>query len=275
MAILTARPVGGENSIEAAAFVLGFSREFSSAEIQQLLSLQSLFISDFPNFQALNAVTVDVQGNGTAAGISVEVKGVLLQRLLENGRPCWTLRFSDTNIVVSCLTYSRWDSVWSSAREYLRRAVDFIGASDNPLKMLSLQIVDKFVYDARPTAYDVCDVFNLASPYLTAGIGKAGDLWHVNQGWFETPSETFGQQSKHLNVLNITSTNAAGPLEAVVDHVGQLAFEESGIFKTTLEGKLSESSYTQIDEVFNMLHGENKRILKEILSAEKLKQIGL
>ncbi len=273
MTKLSARPVGAGNSIEAAAFVLGFSRPFTAVEIQAMQSLQQVFLKEFPHFQALNSVTVDVKEAGAGAGITLAVNGVLLQKQSAKGAVLWSLQIADNTIVVSCMEYSRWEAVWDIAKDYLLRAANHLAAPDNAVNMVSLQVVDKFLYDSAVNEYELDDVFNVESPYLTRQVKKAGPLWHVNQGWFEIV-DLSDQSVRNLNVVNITSANVGPSLQSSVDHLGQF-FLGSGGIPHSADGKLTPGGVDVIAKVFAILHVKNKTVLREVLSSNKIKEIGL
>ncbi|WP_175627086.1 MULTISPECIES: TIGR04255 family protein [Oxalobacteraceae] len=274
---LSARPVGDANSIEAAAFVLGFRREFNAGEIQKFQSLKETFKDDLPSFEMMSGFSIGVQAGDVPPAISMAVNGILLQNFLPNGKPSWALRVFQNNIVVSCFAYDHWADVWAKAKDILRRTVQVIYNSDNPISMLSLQMVDKFVYDSEPEKYDINDIFNSESTYLTKHVVEAGALWHVNQGWF-ADIKMFDSDLKHLNVLNVMSSKIPpnGTLEGIVDHLSQIVFDEKSLNSlNTQDNVFADPVLTRIEEVFSVFHEGNKTVLQGVLSKQKLEKIGL
>ena len=199
------KPISEKHAIEVASFIVVFERPFEANIIGSLSGLHERLKADYPNFNLTNTVEVRVDGDNVSQQITAN--GCLLQSLLPDGRPSWTLRVEGSAIVVSCTDYKRWGDISTKALGHIKAAMAFVNNDTNAVSNLIHQIVDRFVTDGKDE-YSIDQVFSAQSPYLTEQALKAGKLWHVYQGWFEEKKEFDG---KLLNVLNLsTAENPVG-----------------------------------------------------------------
>ena len=207
---------------------------------------------------------VSVTGGEVSQKIGV-TSGGLLQNLLPDGRPSWTLRVEGNTIVVSCTDYKRWDDISAKALGHIKAAIAFVNNDTNAVSSLIHQIVDRFV-TANKDEYNIGQVFNTQSPYLTGQALKAGNFWHVFQGWFEDRQVFSG---KLLNVLNLSTADnpASITITTTIDHAAHLRFSSPKAI-----GEF-DNEFTR--KAFDELHECNKSIIKQLLTSDQLKAIGL
>lgn len=258
------KPISEKHAIDVASFIVVFERPFESNVIDSLPGLYERLKTDYPNFAPTNSFGVRIDGDNVSQQV-VKVSGCLLQNLLPDGRPSWMLRLEGNTIAVSCTKYERWEDISSKALDHIRAAIAFVNSDGNAVSSLIYQIVDRFV-TANKEDYDINQVFNSQSPYLTGQALKAGKFWHVFQGWFDEKQEFGG---KLLNVLNLsTSENPANiTITTTIDHTAHLRFDPSKAIEE-LDDKF-------IRQAFDELHESNKSIIKQLLTQEQLKTIGL
>lgn len=257
------KPISEKHAIDVASFIVVFERPFEANIIDSLSGLHERLKADYPNFNATSTVEVRVDGNNVSQ--QVKVNGCLLQSLLPDGRPIWTLRVEGNAIVVSCTKYERWKDISSKALDHIKAAIAFVNNDSNAVASLIHQIVDRFV-TANKDEYDISQVFNTQSPYLTGQALKSGKFWHVFQGWFDDKQEFGG---KLLNVLNLsTSENPANiTITTSIDHAAHLRFESPKALE-----KLDDQF---IRKAFDELHECNKSIIRQLLTNDQLQTIGL
>ncbi|MBR8366921.1 TIGR04255 family protein [Burkholderia sp. AU19243] len=275
-----AKPIRQHNAIEAMAFVLTFSRAFDAAEVTRLATLRETLRSDLPRFETTQGIAFHIgMPNITQQATP---SGVLLQRFKEDGTPAWVVRATDQNVVVNCLDYDSWQKVWPQAKRFMTEVVRQIASETNPLSQITLQVIDKFIYETDPEPYLIGDVFNPDSQFLPANTLAVGPLWHVYQGWFvltmndgEGPAaEAQFANRQLLNVLNLSSANIDGRLTASIDHLAQVTFKDN------LPKALSSASDEENEEFLQvafkgLLQPNNKVLMRNVLSREQLIAIGL
>jgi uncharacterized protein (TIGR04255 family) len=270
-----ARPIAETNAIEATAFVLVFSREFEVKEVEALLSLEHSLKTILPSFTKTSSLTLNVVDNAPAEQTQ-QLSGVLLQSFQVNGKPDWALRASDNMIVVNCLKYDNWENVWPKACQLMLRAAQCVDSDTNSIAHAAFQVIDKFVYDEKPTPYFIKDVFNQESEFLTPQIKNAGELWHIFQGWFEGGATRDTKVDEVLHILKLASSMNNEKLVAQIDHTLQKNFKNKIVNVKELLGlKTPEYGSIFANQLFKDLHDKNVLILRNVLAMEQQIAIGL
>lgn len=269
-----ARPIAATNAIEATAFVLVFAREFEECEVEALLSLEQSLKDSLPSFLKTNAVTLNVTDNAPAEH-SQKLSGVLLQKFQGNGKPEWALRASENRIIVNCLKYDNWDNVWPKARQFLLRAAQCVASDTNGVLQAIFQVIDKFIYDERPATYSIGDVFNPDSEFLTPRVKKAGEMWHIFQGWFEQNGFKADEIDAILHVAKLSSSNISEKLIATIDHTIQANFIKPLGVSNFIGVGITENGSEFANTLFKELHDKNVKMLRDVLSHEQQIAIGL
>lgn len=256
-------PVSGKHAIEVAAFVAVFQQTFHARAIEALSSLQVTLGNDFPSFQTTNTLELRVEEGVQTAPIVGSASGVLLQNLQSDGKLRWALRAEGNAIVVQCFDYDRWVSTSNDALRFLQTAINLVVDAENPLTVAALQTVDRFIA-ANGNSYDIGNVFNKRSPFLSKHSLTAGPLWHVYQGWFENESEP---TSCFLNVLNLSTNNTPSGLVTTIDHNVQ--------FQSQVISAENSVDANWLRSTFNALHQKNKFVIEHLLNAKQKRAIKL
>lgn len=258
------KPISEKHAIDVASFIVVFERPFETNIIDSLPGLHERLKADYPTFNLTKTMEVNVTGSEISQKVGL-ASGGLMQNLQPDGRPIWTLRVEGNMIVVSCTDYKRWEDISSKALNHIKAAIAFVKTDSNAVSSLIHQIVDRFV-TANKDEYNINQVFNTQSPYLTGQAIKAGKLWHVFQGWFEDRQEFGG---KLLNVLNLSTAESPAniTITTTIDHAAHLRFSSPKA--------LEELDDKFIRKAFDELHECNKSIIRQLLTNGQLKTIGL
>lgn len=257
------RPISGKHAIEVAAFVLAFERPFSRSTIDALMTLKDSMASDYPVYSASNVVKVHLEDN-IVKNPSNSICGVFLQKLTPEGRPSWSLRADVKSIIVSCHEYSTWETTSPKALEDLHAAASVAVDDRNPLDVIALQVVDRFVGSTR-NSYKLNQVFNTKSKFLPKQTTQSGPLWHVHQGWFQDAEEF---KAQHLNVLNLSTNETPAGIITTIDHTARLHMRP-------VQPAIEATNKTFIKSAFDTLHICNKNIVKELLNKKQCRAIDL
>lgn len=260
---MNATPINSANAIDAVAFVIFFNRPFTEKEEAKLLVLKEKFKNELPDFSRTTKVLVKHEA-GKVSEHLVSESGIKLQRFEPSGKIGWILNIIENKIVVTCQSYDRWDNVWELTDKYIRAALEQLELSSLTVQACVLQYVDRFT--EKSGMYNILDVFDKKTIYLTSSASGAGKLWHVHQGWFD--ELTSGE--KILNVLNLGTNEENGRIITTIDHSLQLQF--------TPKAKAAKKFFDNKEEYkksFALLHENNKKVIKSLLNPKQRKAIGL
>ena len=262
------RPVKPEHSIKEVVFVLKLSKQLSVESLQVLKQLEDSIKSELPIMEPQEATSFVVKPGNQISVQPPRLASLAFKNSTENnGQFDWMLRAESDFIAVNCLNYTRWKEVWPKARNYLSLASNKLASTENPIVSIALQYLDQFIYEEKKE-FKTSIVFNDDSDFLSGIVSKAGPLWHTYQGWFGNKNE-----QPILHSLNITAAMAGKEHHTTIDHRGTIQFKNKTTNHKTLFNEIKNK--TAADHYFDLLHEENKQILKDLLNKERIKDIKL
>ncbi len=260
---MSATPINSANAIDAAAFVVFFNRPFTEKEEAKLLALKETFKDELPDFSRTTKVTSKHEA-GKPPEHLVKESGLKLQKFEPSGKIGWVVNVIENQIVVTCQSYDRWNKVWAKADLYIQAALKHLDLSSLSVQACVLQFVDRFT--EKSTTYNIHEVFDKKTAYLTSKATIADKLWHVHQGWFDEKST----DEKILNVLNLGTNKDNGKIVTTIDHSLELQF----ISKPKIAKKFFDAK-KEYAKAFLFLHKNNKNVVKSLLNQKQRKAIGL
>jgi len=258
---MTATPINSANAIDAAAFVVLFNRPFTEKEETKLLVLKEIFKDELPDFSRTTKVTFKHEA-GKPPEHLVKESGLKLQKFEPSGKIGWVVNVIENQIVVTCQSYDRWNKVWGQADKYIQAALKHLDLNSLSVQACVLQYVDRFT-EKSTLAYDVNEVFDKKTAYLTSKANSVGKLWHVHQGWFDEKSA----DEKILNVLNLGTNEDSGKIITTIDHSLQLQFLKPKPAKKFFDAK------KEYAKAFLFLHESNKNVIKSLLNQKQRKAL--
>lgn len=266
------KPLKPQNAIESATFVVAFAQGLAKPTLDRIQnSLRALHV-ELPG-EGKGVAPIQF-GNPSANSIGIEVMEVSRFFANPNGTPQWSVQAIGNLVQVQCFEYTSFPEVWGRARKYLLCALEGV-EPDILVNEVGFQVVDKFEYPAGSdwSDYQMEELFNNKSKYLTENSWGSGNLWHVFQGWFESYDE--GRVLHQLNISN-TVTLANQQLCAVIDHRGALRgktdterFDFKPLLNSIGEGRI------ELDNIIGYLHKRNRDVIEDLLNPNKLKSIGI
>lgn len=281
MTIAISKPLREKNAIESAAFAIVCRETFSAVALAAAQRAFEAFGDELPGLEPIHAKVFNFnQATGVNADPTQYAIGVSRFHSHPDGTHSWRVNIQANAIVVTCFDYSEWEEVWPRARKYLATVCGVMEAP-NEIIEIGFQVIDKFVYETKVDegAYSIHEVFKENCQYLTAKASASGLLWHVYQGWFQAAQGFSSAIAKTLHQLNLSSTEEAlvdkQRLATIVDHRASIRFMPNSMSLQALIREEDGNPISALDMAFNQLRDQNKEIITELLTAEKLESIGI
>lgn len=261
-------PIRTPNAIDQAVFVVKLSEKIGETHLEALRPLEET-LEDFTDFREVKVQGVMLTPNGVATHENRVIGGECntpahsQEHLMNNERSDWVLRIIEDSIQINCLNYTSWKQSIDYVNELLVNIFKCLPLDEIMITGINFQVNDSFVVQDSLEDTDYSQLFN-HSKYLTENTWDAGMLWHVNSGWFDSTDN-----DKTLNVLNISTRKDVSEsvnLMVTVEHLQQYTMD-AWIPINANEG------FPGI--IFNQLHENNKTVVKELLTCNIKKQIGL
>lgn len=267
------RPVKPDHSINEVVFVLHFSKPLSDKDFETLAQLEDFFKDDLPKMELQEGAGFKVNTkDGSMEPLPSKKISLSFKHKNEKNEFDWALRAEANFIAVNCLDYDDgWKEIWPKVHHYLNYATKNLINPELSVESMALQYIDRFIYDGQIDCYETSTIFNEESEYLNKKITKVGPFWHIHQGWFDAIK---GLPVRLLNILNITAAMADKEHHTTIDHSATVQFmnkitNHKTLFEDTINGM------TGIDYHFNLLHDNNKQILRDLLNDERIDDIKL
>jgi uncharacterized protein (TIGR04255 family) len=255
-------PLNKKHAIESVSFILAYEKPFPQSLSSSLTALQDLLKDDLPIFQALNVIEFKYDPDNPVAPSLGKEAGVFLQSTDDKGKQIWGVRVEANHLIVSTFQYESWASVSNHAFKLIKIVGNLLIDQENPLTIIGFQVVDKFISPAS-VDYNINDVFNTKSEFLTKHTLTAGKLWHVFQGWFD---EAVSNPGNLLNVLNIATNDTVDGIVTTIDHNVQI------------QGRIASREVINdqwLRDSFDELHNKNKNVLAKTINAQQKRAIKL
>jgi uncharacterized protein (TIGR04255 family) len=268
------RPFTPNHSIHEVAFVINFEKPLSESILKKLKEVGNQFSEELPKVEEQQAMGFSFSSeNKKVEPAPSKFAALAFKKIDGKGDLKWALRAEANFLAVNCLDYSGgWSEVWPKVKRYLSAMIPVVVSTENPVITLTLQYIDKFIYEGTPDSYQSSTIFDTNSKYLSEQVTKSGPYWHLHQGWFIELSVV--PQSRFLNRLNLTAAMADQEHLTTIDHSVIVQFKNSlSNAKSLFEREIGDE--LAIDYYYNKLHIENKSVLKLLLNEERIKEIKL
>lgn len=232
-------------------------------ENKAMAGIGEVLKEDLPNINELKRFSLNIDTTTQQQSGEFEASGLSLKRFLPDGTLGWELQIMHDTVVATCRAYISWTTEKETAIKYLKAVLHVLERSDNIINGVTLQITDRFI-EPNIASYDIGEVFNKKSSYLTGNVLEQGPLWHIFQGWFDGNVV----DERCLNILNI-STNSTQEHVSIIEHSIQYQISEPQQVSTY------NHEVDKLSTIFDDLHEKNKTVIKELLCEKQLKTIGL
>lgn len=256
-------PKNGDHAIVEAVFGLAFSRPFTPAEIDRIISRRELWRDELPKMARTSQFDIIV-GEGPVTIPPPGGGGVTFERVNPDGTLNWRLRVDQSVILVNCLEYTRWSDVWPRAKRYFEEVCRAADATDLRLTSLLLQYVDVFGWDGDPEDYDASMLVDASTGFVPSSVLKRGSFWHLHQGWFDQVPAGRRLERVHIDAVHDENDRPIVKIDSFL----QLSMTEQRNVVTYFDDATLET-------IFSELHLRGKQLFREIIRDEVCQEIGL
>ena len=267
------RPVKPDHSINEVVFVLHFSKPLSEEDLEALTQLEDQLKDELPKMEDKKGTGFSFSSDSQQIeALPSRLMAIAFKRMNDKNEFDWALRAEGNFIAVNCLNYGNgWKEVWPKAKDYLNQAAQKLINTELSVESLALQYIDRFIYEGQIDCYKASTIFDEESEYLNKKVTNVGPYWHIHQGWFDTIKEL---PVRILNILNITAAVADKEHHTTIDHSATIQFRKKITnYKTLFEDTMKGT--TTIDYFFDLLHEENKQVLRDLLNSDRINEIKL
>jgi uncharacterized protein (TIGR04255 family) len=255
------RPAGGKHAIEEVVFEINLATE-PPLQVQKYESILSdLLKDDLPKFENKILTGIHVTDD-TVRKEEPELTGFALHSFKKDGSVQFRLHSmkgppeGQSWVAINILEYSRWNKIKPKALRWLEAILEV--QEDLVANGITLNYIDRFYWDSEDP-FPADDVFQFKeSNYVPTALQDNQIGWssrlsfaHKEDGFTQT--DTVAVAHEFNQVHNFSRATVSMPLRVV--------FNEA----RTYAELFSEGS---VNELFDKLHNDNKRILADILKPE-------
>ena len=271
-------PFHENHSIQEAQVNLIFPNQFTRNAIEAAQSFTKAALSvDFPQASEIRggSLRIDITNppqETPPTSVTSGLVGFQFSRIQRNGQPARILSLSNNVLSVSFMDYEGWPSVQQDIEKYLTPSMARLPLTDNPVIAYGLRFIDRYNYLGDAADADAKQLFRNGNPYTAPQVFEAGSTWHSNTGWFDTRIGRSGDRILHN--VNIASRPLDMTSAVTVEHNATVQLESprhssDALFSPAQEGQLD------LLKTLELLHDQNKDVLRGALVPEMLRKIGL
>jgi len=258
-------PIGERHAIQNVTFTLMFDEAFTETDIGRISQGASSWISFLPKEERAQFVQMVFGEPPTGVTPPPPPVGIRYSRMNPDGTNDWLLSFNENQVSIQCFTYTRWDTVWGSAKSVLHDALKVISNGNRNLLHMNLQIIDVFEWTGNPADMSADKLFQTNGDFFPRTVDDFGSYWHLHNGYFqEIKFLSKGPLSKArtLNRIHVDAHTQNDRNLVIIDH----ALRTDTPLPTSAVADISETDY--LDVVFSKLHTLNKLALAGLLTDE-------
>jgi uncharacterized protein (TIGR04255 family) len=274
-------PLHDAHAIEQVVFAIQFQNTIDDAVFKEICDDLDLVTGDLPKKVPLdspNLMGPNLLGQnftftiGSAPSPIPSVHfGMIHQIVQPDGTVGIEFRVDRISIVFRTTRYTRWAETWSRARKYYDVVLPKYVAKSR-VAGISLNYVDKFVWNGAPADCRPSLLLAANSKYLCPHVYESPDLWHSHTGAF-TRIDKQTKRLLNVNVDYLDEQRGAAPRRTIVigtvlsDLMNQPEFEPLDISET--------DAISFFDLRMQQLHDYGKTVFANIINDPMSKRIAL
>ena len=267
-------PFNEKNSIQEAQINLLFVGQFDQQSIESTRDYAQAELSEaLPHMSEVRGGSLQINMSNPGPPVplrtmSSDLVGFQLSAVQRNAQPSRVLRLANNSLSLSIMDYESWPTTRKVVSEFLEPVLSSLGLPENPVIAFGLRFIDRYTFSGRPDDARAGLLFIQKNPYITPYTFESGSAWHCNTGWFD-----FSLRDRVLHNLNVASNLVDLSSTVTIDHSATMNLA-SPLNSTTALFHPQNDSLGFIN-VLDILHKENKDILRKALLPEMLDKIGL
>lgn len=253
------------HSLSVVTVALVFREELGREELKKLLRLDEVMSDQFTKGEVKHSLNFTLN-DGASHASEPKFAGWRLDMPSPNEPELidWQLEIEPSRCAVRTFAYDGWESFISRATSVLRELFERTGLNEIAFNELGVQFVDRFHWNLAAEEYSLAKFFNPESSLFSESIRKRNTpLWHLFQGW----KEDIGERSYIENINLSTNQQPGMPHRTEIVHIVRCVSGRDG------EGDRFDPEV--IRELSDYAHGQNKKLLNDILSEQAITRIDL
>jgi uncharacterized protein (TIGR04255 family) len=268
-------PVHSAHSIEQVILAFATSHPLNDEQMLEMRNVSEAFKEALPGHKEIQTLSFPFQ-IGAAAPLQSAAAPVNNGRVFSLSAPDGTvekeLRIDRTSVSFIVRRYTRWAAVWEDASRYFSVLAPIYAAAPQGIKAVSLNIVDKFVWQGDISEAAPDQLLSPESKYLSPHIFKTSELWHSHTGVF-IHADSHTKRLLNVNVDCLDEDDSGAPRRVIAitmvlnDMLNEPSYDASGWTQ--------ESVFTQVESHFEQLHACNKDVLSGLINDKMAKRIAL
>jgi uncharacterized protein (TIGR04255 family) len=266
-------PFAGDHAIQNAILVFEWGSDqlgtgLNAEQMKQVAEVaRATLQSEFRKIEEMKFVSLQVNSDFISQSQQSELGGVRLVKLGSLGTSeARSVTIARDNCAIQFSEYTRWAQIKADFDRYMNAIVPAVCAF-TPIKAIALQVTDVFTWKANPDDLILAEVFAQGSRWLPPHVFELKGLWHAHHGFFVEGTESSGfSQLDNVNISR-ASSEVGDVLQILMSH------------RATLASPCWDKSYDPAahigSKILEKLHGDNKSILKEVLTEQVLSKISI
>ena len=185
---MTWRPLHSQHAIERVRLIVQFNEQVPEKVVRRmsdaLIALRHDIRMVGPTpVQGFGFSMVQAEG-GVIAQLQPGTGGWQFTRNASNNAPLEAVVFAGGSLTYETTEYQRWDAFKRRTKKILDEVLQ-IACQSVDFQSVSIEYIDRFMFDGNATEARVEALLIGASPMLHADAVSGKHLWHLHRGWFE------------------------------------------------------------------------------------------
>ncbi|MFO1210541.1 MAG: TIGR04255 family protein [Amaricoccus sp.] len=262
---VTWEPFTAQHAIERVRIVLHFTQAIQPKQVSSLAALVEAKRAELelgPQ-TSTNTNVVELDASTGEARISKQPSGWSFSKTTSEGAPVEAVLLNPQFLLYEAATYDHWEDFWpryNAITSDLRARIQ----SDINVRAVALEYLDRFRFEGDIGAAEPgLLVRDPIVGSLPDSVRSGRELWHVHRGWFEGE-----EPRRYLVNQNFDAQSVQDPEGAEVRSIALATKVE----RQSATGDLDISS---LPDDIDIMHTLSKRVVRETLSDDMCKRVGL
>jgi uncharacterized protein (TIGR04255 family) len=266
-------PIHAAHAIEQVVFVVQFDTALDDhARFSEIRIAAMEFKSgeDLPGEVPIQEFSIAVKHPDSAVPPPLP-SSFVLRSVARDGMTEQELMVERASLTFKTSLYSHWGTAWAQAKRYFERLVPLY-VQNSQVRAISLNYVDKFVWDGDASECNPSLLFVPKSKYVCPHVFETREFWHSHTGKFIRASGNV-KRLLNVNVDYLEETTAKGSRRVVsITTVLTDMLNQPNYSPTKINSK---DALDFVDNSMEDLHVFGKEVLREIICPEMSKRIAL